>query len=221
MRKLLVLCLLFLCGCTSTYHMEQWTTDTPINFGNTYYKDTILVLQQNGEDIYMSKVDSGNSLEIKELKSDLDICSNVSVSYDNKNVDICDKTGKKYNLIIKITRYPYTTTCPIYNTRYVPTGSHTYGTVNAYGYGNYASAYGSSNTYTTGFFTYDYAGSRECQQIYRTVDCVIQDEQGKNIAKITGDKNKNRGDSKISKRLAEAQEMCIDALKKGYYNNKY
>lgn len=215
-----MLCLLFLCGCTNTYHMEQWTTDTPINFDNTYYKDTILILQPNGEEIYMSKVDSGNSLEIKELKSDLDICSNVSVSNDNR-IDICDKTNKKYNLTIKITRYPYTTTCPIYNTRYIPTGSNTYSNVNTYGYGNYASAYGQSNTYTTGFFTYDYAGSRECQQIYRTVDCIIQDEQGKNIAKITGDKNKNKGYSKISKRLAEAQEMCIDSLKRGYYNKKY
>jgi len=217
MKKILMLCLLFLCGCTSTYHMEQWTADTPIDFSNTYYKDTVLVLQKDGEEIYMSKVDSGNSLEIKELISDLDVCSN----YKSEDVDICDKSGKNYNLVIKITRYPYSAKCPIYNTRYVPTGSHTYGTANAYGYGNYASAYGSSNTYTTGFFTYDYVGSRECQKVYRTVDCVIQDEQGKNIAKITGDKNKNRGDSKISKRLAEAQEMCIDALKKGYYNNKY
>lgn len=217
MKRLFTLFVLFLCGCTSTYHMEQWTTDTPINFNNTYYKDTILVLQQNGEEIYMSKVDSGNSLEIKELKSDLDICSN----YNTDDIDICNKTGKEYNLVIKITRYPYTTTCPIYNTRYVPTGSHTYGSANAYGYGNYASTYGQSNTYTTGFFTYDYVGSRECQEIYRSVDCIIQDEQGKNIAKITGDKNKNRGDSKISKRLAEAQEICIDSLKNGYYNKKY
>lgn len=221
MKKILTLCILFLCGCTSTYHMEQWTTDTPINFGNTYYKDTILVLQQNGEDIHMSKVDSGNSLEIKELKSDLDICSNNSVSYDNSHVDICDKTGKMYNLVIKITRYPYAATCPMYNTRYVPTGSRTYGSANAYGYGNYASAYGQSNTYTTGFLTYDYAGSRECQKIYRSVDCIIQDEHGKNIAKITGDRKNPKEYEKISKGLAEAQSICIYALENGYYNKKY
>ena len=217
MKRLFTLFLLFLCGCTSTYHMEQYTTDTPINFANTYYKDTIIILEQNSEEIYMSKVDGGNSLEVKELKSDLDVCSN----YTKEDVDICNKTGKNYNLVIKITNYPYSTKCPIYNTRYVPTGSHTYGTANAYGYGNYASAYGSSNTYTTGFFTYDYAGSQECQKIYRTTDCIIQDEQGNNIAKITGDKNNPRSYSKISKQLAEAQEICIDALKNGYYNNKY
>ncbi len=217
MKRFFTLFLLFFWGCTSTYHMEQWTTDTPIDFSNTYYKDTVLILQQDGEEIYMSKVDSGNSLEIKELKSDMDVCLN----YNSEDVDICNKTGKEYNLVIKITRYPYSSTCPIYNTRYVPTGSHTYGTANAYGYGNYASAYGQYNTYTTGFFTYDYVGSRECQKIYRSVDCIIQDEKGTNVAKITGDKNNPRRESKISKRLAEAQEICIDALKNGYYNNKY
>lgn len=222
MKKILMLCLLFLCGCTSTYHMEQWTTDTPINFANTYYKDTILVLQQNGEDIYMSKLDSGNSLEIKELTSDLDICSNVSYYDDNNHsIDICDKTDKKYNLVIKITRYPYTTTCPIYNKRYVPIGSHTYGSANAYGYGNYASIYGQSNTYTMGYYTNDYVGSQECQKIYRVVDCIIQDKQGKNIAKITGDRKNPHGYEKISKRLAEAQEICIFALENGYYNKEY
>ena len=111
----------------------------------------------------------------------------------------------------------------IYNTRYVPTGSYTYGSANAYGYGNYASAYGQSRTYTTGYYTSDYVGSRECQKIYRSVDCIIQDEKGTNVAKITGDKNNPRGESKISKQLAEAQEICIDALKNGYYKkrNKY
>lgn len=217
MKRLFTLFVLFLCGCTSTYHMEQWTTDTPINFNNTYYKDTILVLQQNGEEIYMSKVDSGNSLEIKELKSDLDICSN----YNTDDIDICNKTGKEYNLVIKITRYPYTTTCPIYNTRYVPTGSYTYGSANAYGYGNYASAYGQSRTYTTGYYTSDYVGSQECQKIYRSVDCIIQDEQGKNVAKITGDKKNPYKYEKISKRLAEAQDICIYALENGYYNKEY
>ena len=221
MKKLIALSLLFFCGCTSTYHMEQYITDVPINFNNTYYKDTILVLEQNGKEIPMSEVDEGNSLEIAELKSDLDICSNFTINYEDNNIDVCDKTNKKYSLIIKITRYPYIAKCPIYNTRYVPIGSHTYGSANAYGYGNYASAYGQSNTYTTGFYTHDYVGSQECQKIYRVVDCIIQDEHGKNIAKITGDKNNPRKESKISKMLADAQEICMDALQDGYYNKNY